>query len=147
LRDATPSRTAMTAFTALLDLGAAYATTLVVLLLTGRSTHLKTSSVRAAKTVVGAVPPGRLGLVQVAMALAANALLVALREIVAPVRARDGHDAGEHARTATLIAAHGDDSFAPFALRADKAFHFTHGGVLAFRTLAETAMMAGDPVG
>lgn len=147
LRDATPSRTAVAAFTALLGLGAAYATTLVVLLLTGRSAHLEASAVRAAKAVVGAVPPGRIGLVQIAVALAAGTLLVALREIVAPVRARDGHGAGEHARAAALIAAHGDDSFAPFALRTDKAFHFAHGGVLAFRALAGTAVVAGDPVG
>jgi len=147
LRDASPSRTAVAAFTALVGIGAAYATTLVVLLLTGRSAHLQASAVRAAKAVVGAVPPGRIGLVQVAVALAAGALLVALREIVAPVRARDGHGAGEHARAAALVAAHGDDSFAPFALRADKAFHFAHGGVLAFRALGGTAVVAGDPVG
>jgi lysyl-tRNA synthetase, class II len=144
LRDATPSRTAVAAFTALVGLGAAYATTLVMLLLTGRSAHLEASAVRAAQAVAGAVPPGRLGL---AVALAAGALVVALREIVAPVRSRDGHGAGEHAQAAALIAAHGDDSFAPFALRADKAFHFAHGGVLAFRALAGTAVVAGDPVG
>jgi lysyl-tRNA synthetase class 2 len=34
-----------------------------------------------------------------------------------------------------------------FVLRADKAFFFAHGGVLAYRTLRETAVVSGDPVG
>jgi lysyl-tRNA synthetase class 2 len=42
---------------------------------------------------------------------------------------------------------HARDSIAPFTLRADKAFFFAHGGVLAYRTLRETAVVSGDPVG
>jgi lysyl-tRNA synthetase class 2 len=75
------------------------------------------------------------------------AIAVALRALLAPARAQDGHGAAEHARAAALVAGHGDDSIAPFLLRADKAFYFAHGGVLAYRTLRETAVVSGDPVG
>jgi lysyl-tRNA synthetase class 2 len=143
---AAPSRTTMAALTALVGLGAAYATTLVVLMVTGRSAHLGATAVRAAATLAGSVPASRLEL-RVAVVLAAAALVLVLREIVAPAAARDGHDAGEHARAAWLVGAYGDDSISPFALRADKAFHFAHGGVLAFRALGGTAIVAGDPIG
>jgi lysyl-tRNA synthetase class 2 len=141
-----PSRPLLVALTALVGLAAAYATSLVVLLVTGRSAHLGASAVRAAATLTGADPASLLGL-QVAAALAAGAVLVALREVIAPAAAHDGHDAGAHARAAGLVDAYGDDSIAPFALRADKAFHFAHGGVLAFRALGGTAIVAGDPIG
>ena len=75
------------------------------------------------------------------------AAALVLRALVAPPRARDGHDAAAHGRAAALVAAHGTDSIAPFVLRADKAFFFAHGGVLAYRTLRETAVVSGDPVG
>ncbi len=146
LRGAAPSRAMVAGLTALVGLGAAYATTLVVLLVTGRSAHLGATAVRAAATLAGAEPASRLGL-RVAVALAVAAVLLALREVLAPAAAHDGHDAGEHARAARLVGAHGDDSIAPFALRADKAFHFAHGGVLAFRALGGTAIVAGDPIG
>ena len=42
--------------------------------------------------------------------------------------AADGHTALEHLRAAALVAAHGSDSLDPFALRADKRFHFAAGG-------------------
>ncbi len=41
----------------------------------------------------------------------------------------------------------GEDSLAPFLLRQDKAFFFAHGGVLAYRTVRETAVVSSDPVG
>jgi lysyl-tRNA synthetase, class II len=75
------------------------------------------------------------------------AVAVALRALFAPARARDGHDWAEHGRAAELVAAHGEDSISPFLLRADKAFFFAHGGLLAYRTLRETAVVSGDPVG
>jgi lysyl-tRNA synthetase, class II len=146
LRGLAPSCTTLPALTALVGLAAAYATTLLVLLLTGRSAHLAPTALRAAATLSGGEPATRLGL-QVGLALAAGAVALALRELVAPAAACDGHSCAEHARAARLVGAYGDDSIAPFALRADKAFHFAHGGVLAFRALGGTAIVAGDPIG
>jgi lysyl-tRNA synthetase class 2 len=67
--------------------------------------------------------------------------------LLRPARADRGHSALAHARAAELVRAWGEDSLAPFALRADKAFFFAHGGFLAYRTLRETAVVSGDPIG
>ncbi len=75
------------------------------------------------------------------------AAALGLRALVAPTRARDGHDASAHGWAAELVARHGTDSLAPFVLRSDKAFFFAEGGVLAYRTLGGTAVVSGDPVG
>src|SRR3954469_3344969 len=123
LSHATPSRAMVAALTALAGIGAGYTATLVVLLLTGRSADLSAGALRSAETVAGAAPPVGTGL-KLAIGLSVGALLLALRELVAPAGARDGHDVAEHARAASLVTAYGDDSIAPFALRADKAFHF-----------------------
>jgi len=61
--------------------------------------------------------------------------------------AGEGHAPAEHTRAARLVAAHGRDSLDPFALRADKAFHFAAGGMLAYRVIGRTAIVAGDPIG
>jgi lysyl-tRNA synthetase, class II len=61
--------------------------------------------------------------------------------------APDGHTALEHLRAAALVAAHGSDSLDPFALRPDKRFHFAGGGMLAYRVIRGTAVVAGDPIG
>jgi len=63
----------------------------------------------------------------------------------APVR--EGHSPWEHALAARLVAVHGTDTLDPFALREDKAFHFAAGGMLAYRVLGRTAVIAGDPIG
>lgn len=89
----------------------------------------------------------RATVVRVLVLGAAGGVFLLLRALLAPARARDGHDRQEHRRAAALVAAHGEDSIAPFLLRADKAFHFAHGGVLAYRVLRETAVVSGDPVG
>jgi lysyl-tRNA synthetase class 2 len=136
----------------LVALAGAFCVTLVVLLATGHGTGLGTAAVGAAKTVIWAAPSTavtgatRFGL-HLLVAIAAASLALLLRALFLPARARDGHDAAEHERAAGLVAAYGDDSIAPFALRADKAFHFAHGGALAYRALRETAVVAGDPVG
>jgi lysyl-tRNA synthetase class 2 len=80
-----------------------------------------------------------------AAALVAAAWLV--QGLLRPGPARAGHSAAEHARAAAVVAAHARDSLDPFALREDKAFHFAHGGLLAYRTLRETAVVSGDPIG
>lgn len=71
------------------------------------------------------------------------------RQLVAPpaVPGPDGHSRSDHHRAAALVDAHGTDSLDPFALREDKRFHFAHGGLLAYRVLRETAVVAGDPIG
>jgi lysyl-tRNA synthetase class 2 len=80
-----------------------------------------------------------------ASAVAASA--VALRGLLRPVAAREGHSAEEHSRAVRIVRAFGKDSLAPFVLREDKAFFFAHGGFLAYRTLRETAVVSGDPIG
>jgi lysyl-tRNA synthetase, class II len=59
----------------------------------------------------------------------------------------DGHTVGERRRAAALVAEHACDSLDPFALRADKCFHFAAGGMLAYRVLGRTAVVSGDPIG
>ena len=150
-RGAGPSRRLVAGLLAVLGLSAAYATTVTLLLVTGRSPGVGAALERAAAAAVGGVPlalaePARTT-VHVAGGLALLALLGAVRALVAPQRAEDGHDRFAHARAAEIVAAHGGDSIAPFVLRADKAFFFAHDGVLAYRTLGGTAVVSGDPVG
>src|SRR3954468_11264037 len=80
-----------------------------------------------------------------ASAVAASA--VAVRGLLRPVAAREGHSAEEHARALRIVRAYGNDSLAPFVLREDKAFFFAAGGFLAYRTLRETTVVSGDPIG
>jgi lysyl-tRNA synthetase, class II len=70
-----------------------------------------------------------------------------LHGLLRPALAREGHSAAEHARAARIVQAFGHDSLAPFVLREDKAFFFAHGGFVAYRTLHETAVVSGDPIG
>jgi lysyl-tRNA synthetase, class II len=129
----------------LVALGAAYGVALTRLFLATDSPRVGHDVVRAAETVAGAVAPT--GVERFLLALAAGALAALARALLAPVRASAGHDATEHHRVAALVAAHGEDSIAPFALRADKSFHFAAGGALAYRVLGGTAVVAGDPIG
>jgi lysyl-tRNA synthetase class 2 len=113
----------------------AYAGALVYLLASGHAAGLGAAALR---TAWGAP----------ALAIAVTgSLLVLLCALFAPAPARDGHDDAEHARASALVAAHGEDSIAPFLLRADKAFHFAAGGALAYRAVRGLAIVAGDPVG
>jgi lysyl-tRNA synthetase class 2 len=80
-------------------------------------------------------------------ASAVAAIAVAVRALLRPVAAREGHSAEEHARAVRIVRAYGNDSLAPFVLREDKAFFFAHNGFLAYRTLRETAVVSGDPIG
>src|SRR3954454_20729103 len=135
---------------ALIALAGAYAVALTVLLFSGRSPELGAAALRAAEAVVWAMPfvdGTALAGVHLLVAAAVGGVVVGLRALLAAVHPRDGHAADEHQRAAALVAQHGEDSIAPFALRADKAFHFAHGGAVAYRVLRETAVVSGDPVG
>ena len=82
--------------------------------------------------------------------LAVTALVagaVFLHMLLRPASAEEGHTPEEHVLAAALVQEHGSDSLAPFLLREDKSFFFAHGGVLAYRTLRETAVVSSDPVG
>lgn len=81
------------------------------------------------------------------MLVSLGALFALLHALLRPTPSDDGHMAEEHARAAAIVAEHGRDSLAPFVLREDKAFFFSRGGLLAYRTLRGTAVVSGDPVG
>jgi lysyl-tRNA synthetase, class II len=135
----------------LVALTAASIVSMVAMIVAPGTPHPSALVVRASEGATGfarAVTDGApLTAVHVLVALAAGCLVAALRALLAPARPHDGHDAADHARLAALVAEHGDDSIAPFALRADKAFHFAAGGAVAYRVLGETAVVAGDPIG
>ncbi len=81
------------------------------------------------------------------VALGVVSACLCLRALLRPSAAAEGHGEADHRRAAAIVAAHGRDSLDPFALREDKSFHFAAGGFLAYRTLRETAVIAGDPIG
>jgi lysyl-tRNA synthetase, class II len=78
---------------------------------------------------------------------AIGAATLGLRGLLRPAPAREGHSAAEHEVAVAIVKRFGDDSLAPFVLREDKAFFFAHDGFLAYRTLRETAVVSGDPIG
>ncbi|HEU4978964.1 MAG TPA: phosphatidylglycerol lysyltransferase domain-containing protein [Solirubrobacteraceae bacterium] len=151
-RGAAPSRPLVAGLYLLLALTGAYAATVTALLVSGHPPGVGDALVRAGRAVVDGGSVAGLGqplktIVHALIGIVAVALFGVLRALLAPARAQDGHDASEHALAARIVAEHGEDSIAPFVLRADKAFHFSRGGVLAYRTLRETAVVSGDPVG
>src|SRR5439155_26832459 len=79
------------------------------------------------------------------IALAACALF--LHALLRPAQAATGHSAADHVRAAQIVTRHGRDSLDPFALREEKTFFFSRGGLLAYRTLRGTAVVSGDPIG
>jgi lysyl-tRNA synthetase class 2 len=141
------SRVRFAALAALVALAGAFAFTLTVLLVSGHSAGLEPAVWRAAVSTAAALHGHVAVYAHLLVAAALGAAVVALRALLAPARPGDGHAAADHARVAGLVAAYGDDSIAPFALRADKSFHFAHGGAVAYRALRETAVVAGDPLG
>jgi lysyl-tRNA synthetase class 2 len=132
-------------------LGAGYAVAVAALLRAHHAPDVADASASAGRDLVA----GRVAALgdeagralHVLAALVALGVVALVRALLAPRLPEDGHDAGEHVRAAAIVARHAHDSIAPFTLRADKAFFFAHGGVLAYRTLRETAVVSGDPVG
>ena len=81
------------------------------------------------------------------MVVSLGAAFALVRALLRPAPGTDGHPPDEHARAVAIVAEHGRDSLARFVLREDKAFFFSRGGLLAYRTLRGTAVVSGDPVG
>jgi lysyl-tRNA synthetase class 2 len=80
----------------------------------------------------------------VALLLVSGSTILAFRR--PPAADGVGDRAHDLAGVRAIVAAHGEDSIAPFILRPDKAFHFAAGGVLAYRVIGRTAVVSGDPV-
>jgi lysyl-tRNA synthetase class 2 len=79
--------------------------------------------------------------------IAMAACAVMLHRLLRPAVATAGHSADAHRRAAAIVARHGCDSLDPFALREEKTFFFSRGGLVAYRTLRGTAVVSGDPIG
>ncbi|HEY3070522.1 MAG TPA: phosphatidylglycerol lysyltransferase domain-containing protein [Gaiellaceae bacterium] len=77
--------------------------------------------------------------------LAVRAFYLWLRPLTQRVR----QTVGEHACARRLVESHGRDSLAYFALRRDKTYFFAPGerAFLAYRVVAGSALVSGDPVG
>jgi lysyl-tRNA synthetase class 2 len=81
--------------------------------------------------------------------LGAGGVALLLVEWLAPWRYRQQRREDELARVRGLIAAFGEDTLSPFALRADKSYFFSHdeSAFLAYRVVGGVAIVAGDPIG
>jgi lysyl-tRNA synthetase class 2 len=86
-------------------------------------------------------------LIDVLVACAAVVSVLAIRSLLRPVPAPDGHVEHEYRAARAIVERHGDDSLSPFTLRPDKALHFAAGGVLSYRVIRGTAIVSADPVG
>jgi lysyl-tRNA synthetase class 2 len=82
-----------------------------------------------------------------ALAVGATALL--LVEWLAPWRHRIRAAARERELVRAIVARHGSDTLAPFALRADKDYYLaaSERAFVAYRVVGGVAVVAGDPVG
>lgn len=80
--------------------------------------------------------------------LLVGACLLAARAL-RPWRSGAGDDPEGRARAARIVAEHATDTLAPFTLRADKQFFFAARGTafVAYRVVANVALVSGDPVG
>ena len=151
-RGSAPSPPALAGLIAVVAVAATYACTLTILLASGHAPSTGVALTRAGQAITtGAELPGLSAplrsVVHVVLGCALLALAWALRALLRPARAEDGHDPAAHERARRIVTEHGGDSIAPFLLRADKAYFFAEGGVLAYRTLRETCVVSGDPVG
>ena len=75
--------------------------------------------------------------------------VVVLLEWLAPWRYHLLHAAHEVDAARRLVSAFGEDTLAPFALRADKSYFFAQdeSAVLAYRVIGGVAIVSGDPIG
>jgi lysyl-tRNA synthetase, class II len=81
--------------------------------------------------------------------LAAASLAWVLSAWIAPWRHRVVQEERERALARSLVHAWGDDTLAPFVLRADKAYFFCDDELafLAYRVVNGVAIVSGDPIG
>jgi lysyl-tRNA synthetase, class II len=155
-RERGPSRTAVAVLAGLAALAGSFGVCLTALLvrssagrddevLLARAASALWSIVEGDRTAV--VAGTAAGALRVLIGVAVLAAALAVRALLAPARPVDGHDRREHAGAAAIVEAYGEDSIAPFVLRADKAFFFARGGLLAYRTVGSMAVVSGDPIG
>lgn len=100
------------------------------------------SALAAAEGGFAALMLAPLPLVPVLVACGGAAMWLGLR----PARGGVGHRQEDHDRAAELISQHGRNSLDPFMLREDKSLFFAAGGVVGYRLIGSTAVVAGDPV-
>jgi lysyl-tRNA synthetase class 2 len=77
------------------------------------------------------------------------AVVIVLAAWLAPWRYRLAHGTRERELAHDLVATYGEDTLAPFALRADKSYFFSESerAFLAYRVVGGVAIIAGDPIG
>jgi lysyl-tRNA synthetase, class II len=77
------------------------------------------------------------------------AVVAVLAAWLAPWRYRLHQEAGERELVRALVSTYGEDTLAPFALRADKSYFFSDSerAFLAYRVVGGVAIMSGDPIG
>ncbi|MGA9858422.1 MAG: phosphatidylglycerol lysyltransferase domain-containing protein [Solirubrobacteraceae bacterium] len=85
-------------------------------------------------------------MIDVLIVAAVGTSILALRSLVRPSPAANGHAEHEFRRARAILDAHGTDSLSPFLLRPDKALAFAAGGVLSYRVIGGTAVVSADPV-
>src|SRR3954467_7541245 len=151
-RGGAPARGVLAATVATAGLALAYTLDVAFMLTTGRARGLGPALESAATTLVNGAwwlssgsPTAVMLDVLLVIALGACALL--LHALLRPAQAATGHTPADHERAAEIVTRFGHDSLDPFALREEKSFFFSHGGLLAYRTLRGTAVVSGDPIG
>jgi lysyl-tRNA synthetase class 2 len=83
------------------------------------------------------------GLIACAVAIS----LLAMRSLLRPPPGANSHHERDDRAARELVERYGEDSLAPFLVRADKALAFAAGGVLSYCVIGGTAIVSSDPVG
>jgi lysyl-tRNA synthetase, class II len=81
------------------------------------------------------------------LSIAAIGLIWAADVWLRPWRQRIFPDAGRRERATQIVRQWGDDTLAPFALRADKDWFIKGQTLVAFRVVRDVAVVSGDPIG
>ena len=81
------------------------------------------------------------------LSIAAIGLISAADAWLRPWRQRIFSDAGRRERATQIVRQWGDDTLAPFALRADKDWFIKRQTLIAFRVVRDVALVSGDPIG
>ncbi|HEX8976962.1 MAG TPA: phosphatidylglycerol lysyltransferase domain-containing protein [Solirubrobacteraceae bacterium] len=96
--------------------------------------------------VVSRLSGAWLPVIEVLIGCAALISALALRSLMRPQPAENGHAEHEYRAAKAIVERHGRDSLSPFILRPDKALQFAAGGVLSYRVVGGTAIVSSDPV-